>query len=152
MSQAPRNSSTTRKSSSLCSLVGFRVGFRIWQGLQMTKMPNHLLNISYIYCHKLSQNSDKYNVFVVYLLNIFKIDIWTLVQSLLMKKTHNMYWCIRCLPTQYLVKNASTCSKTSCPWNPSQLKMIILRAPPPQKNPQTRQTLSHLLSAQHQIT
>jgi hypothetical protein len=25
------------------------------------------------------------------------------VQSLLMKKTHNMYWCIHCLPTQHLV-------------------------------------------------
>ena len=109
ISQAPRNSSTTRKSSSLCSLVGFRVRFRIWQGLQMTKMPHHLLHISqyrvyiykdlYINCHVLSQNGDKYNdfniynVYIVYVLNIFRIDIWTLVQSLLVKKNSTQYFC-----------------------------------------------------------
>jgi hypothetical protein len=66
MSQAPRNSSTTRKSSSLCRRVGFRVRFRIWQGLQMTKMPNHLLHIS------------QYRVYLIFVLYIYYIYIYIL--------------------------------------------------------------------------
>ena len=34
-----------------------------------------IFNFCIIYCHILSRNSDKYDVYTVYLLNIFRIDI-----------------------------------------------------------------------------
>ena len=68
MSQAPRNSSTTRKSSSLCSLVGFRVRLPLWHSLQMTKMPFKSFK-KYSFCIHMAYN--------VYILKSLCIIIYT---------------------------------------------------------------------------